>query len=178
MDKLVKGITKDGFMRVYALDATETVNQANLYHKLSPVAAAALGRLISAGLMMGASLKEEDGTVTLQIKCDGPLNMLVVVANSHGEVKGYVENPIVDIPLKENGKLDVGGAIGNGVLGVIKDLKLKEPYVGQVPLQTGEIGDDIAFYFMQSEQVPSVVALGVLVDRDYSIKCAEGLSFR
>ena len=174
MDKLVKGITKDGFMRVYALDATETVNQANLYHKLSPVAAAALGRLISAGLMMGASLKEEDGTVTLQIKCDGPLNMLVVVANSHGEVKGYVEKPIVDIPLKENGKLDVGGAIGNGVLGVIKDLKLKEPYVGQVPLQTGEIGDDIAFYFMQSEQVPSVVALGVLVDRDYSIKCAGG----
>ena len=174
MDKLVKGITKDGFMRVYALDATETVNRANLYHKLSPVAAAALGRLISAGLMMGGSLKEEDGTVTLQIKCDGPLNMLVVVANSHGEVKGYVENPIVDIPLKENGKLDVGGAVGNGVLGVIKDLKLKEPYVGQVPLQTGEIGDDIAFYFMQSEQVPSVVALGVLVDRDYSIKCAGG----
>ena len=174
MDKLVKGITKDGFMRVYALDATETVNRANLYHKLSPVAAAALGRLISAGLMMGGSLKEEDGTVTLQIKCDGPLNMLVVVANSHGEVKGYVENPIVDIPLKENGKLDVGGAVGNGVLGVIKDLKLKEPYVGQVPLQTGEIGDDIAFYFMQSEQVTSVVALGVLVDRDYSIKCAGG----
>lgn len=173
-DKLTKAITKDGFLRIYAVDATETVNKARDYHQLAPVCSAALGRLLSAGLMMGAMLKGDDPTLTLQIKGDGPIGMIVAVSDSKGNVKGYCSNPIVDIPLKKNGKLDVGTAVGNGMLGVIKDLKMREPYIGQVPLQTGEIGDDIAYYYMQSEQTPSVVALGVLVDRDYSVKCAGG----
>lgn len=173
-DKLAKAITKDGFLRIYAVDATETVNTAQKYHSLSPVCSAALGRLISAGLMMGGMLKGDDPTLTLQIKGDGPIGMLVAVSDSKGNVKGYCANPQADVPLKQNGKLDVGGAIGSGMLGVIKDLKMREPYIGQVPLQTGEIGDDIAFYYMQSEQTPSVVALGVLVDRDYSVKYAGG----
>lgn len=174
-DKLLKAITKDGFLRIYALDATETVETARKYHGLSPVCSAALGRLMSAGLMMGGMLKGDDPTLTLQVKGDGPIGMIVSVSDSKGNVKGYCSNPLADVPLKENGKLDVGGAIGSGMLGVIKDLKMREPYIGQVPLQTGEIGDDIAYYYMQSEQTPSVVALGVLVDRDYSIKCAGGL---
>lgn len=173
-DKLLKAITKDGFLRIYAIDTKNTVNQAQKYHSLSPVCAAALGRLMTAGILMGTKMKGDDPTLTLQVKGDGPIGLMVVVANSKGEVKGYCSNPIIDIPLKENGKLDVGTAVGHGMLGVIKDLKMKEPYVGQVPLQTGEIAEDIAYYYMQSEQVPSVVALGVLVDRDYSIKSAGG----
>lgn len=173
-DKLAKAITKDGFLRIYAVDATETVNKAQKFHSLSAVCSAALGRLLAAGLMMGGMLKGDDPTLTLQIKGDGPIGMLVAVSDSKGNVKGYCANPLVDVPLKPNGKLDVGGAVGNGMLGVVKDLKMREPYIGQVPLQTGEIGDDIAFYYMQSEQTPSVVALGVLVDRDYSVKCAGG----
>ncbi|MCI5892233.1 MAG: Hsp33 family molecular chaperone HslO [Clostridiales bacterium] len=173
-DKLAKAITKDGYLRIYAVDATETVNAAQRYHSLSPVCSAALGRLLAAGLMMGGMLKGDDPTLTLQIKGDGPIGMLVAVSDSKGNVKGYCANPQADVPLKPNGKLDVGAAVGSGMLGVVKDLKLREPYIGQVPLQTGEIGDDIAFYYMQSEQTPSVVALGVLVDRDYSIKCAGG----
>ena len=173
-DKLIKAITKDGFLRIYAVRTTETVETARKYHSLSPVSAAALGRLMTAGLMMGAMLKGDEPTLTLQVRGDGPLGMMAAVADSKGSVKGYCANPVVDMPLNDKGKLDVGGAVGSGVLGIIKDLKMKEPYIGQVPLQTGEIGDDIAFYFMQSEQTPSVVALGVLVDRDYSIKCAGG----
>ncbi|HIV85546.1 MAG TPA: Hsp33 family molecular chaperone HslO [Candidatus Monoglobus merdigallinarum] len=175
MDRLIKGITKNGFLRIYAVDTTETVNRAVTYHGLSPVCAAALGRLMTAGVMMGEMLKGNEPTLTLQVKGDGPIGLMVSVSDSFGSVKGYCENPAVDIPLNAKGKLDVGGAVGkNGVLGVIKDLKMKEPYIGQVPLSTGEIGDDIAFYFMQSEQTPSVVSLGVLVDVDYSIKCAGG----
>lgn len=173
-DKLIKAITKDGFLRIYAVRTTETVETARKYHSLSPVSAAALGRLMTAGLMMGAMLKGDEPTLTLQVRGDGPLGMMAAVADSKGSVKGYCANPVVDMPLNDKGKLDVGGAVGSGVLGIIKDLKMKEPYIGQVPLQTGEIGDDIAFYFMQSEQTPSVVAFGVLVDRDYSIKCAGG----
>lgn len=173
-DKLIKAITKGGFLRIYAVRTTETVETARKYHSLSPVSAAALGRLMTAGLMMGAMLKGDEPTLTLQVRGDGPLGMMAAVADSKGSVKGYCANPVVDMPLNDKGKLDVGGAVGSGVLGIIKDLKMKEPYIGQVPLQTGEIGDDIAFYFMQSEQTPSVVALGVLVDRDYSIKCAGG----
>lgn len=123
---------------------------------------------------MGGELKEDNAKLTLQMSGDGPLGRIIVCANSKGEVKGYVGNPQADMPLNEKGKLDVGGAIGKGTLSVIKDLGLKEPYIGQVEIQTGEIGDDLAYYFMQSEQVPSVVALGVLVDRDLSVKCAGG----
>lgn len=173
-DILTKAITKDGFLKISAVVSTETAEQARKFHNTSPVATAALGRLLSAGLLMGSELKEENSKLTLQMKGDGPLKNVLVAANSKGEVKGYVENPLVDMPLKPNGKLDVGGAIGKGTLCVIKDLCLKEPYIGQVAIQTGEIGDDLAYYFMQSEQVPSVVALGVLVDRDYSVKCAGG----
>lgn len=174
MDKLTKAVSKDGFLRMYAVVTTDTVRQAQKYHGLSPVATAALGRLLSAGSMMGAMLKTDDASLTLQMKGDGPLKNVVVVANAKGMVKGYVANPDVDIPLNDKGKLDVGGAIGKGTLSVIKDLKMKEPYVGQLELQTGEVGDDLAYYFAQSEQVPSVVALGVLVDRDYTAMCSGG----
>lgn len=173
-DILTRAITKDGFFKISAVVSTETAEQARKFHNTMPVATAALGRLLSAGLLMGSELKEENSKLTIQMKGDGPLKNVLVAANSKGEVKGYVDNPLVDIPLKENGKLDVGGAIGRGTLCVIRDLGLKEPYIGQVAIQTGEIGDDIAYYFMQSQQVPSVVALGVLVDRDYSVKCSGG----
>lgn len=173
-DTLTKAITKDGFFKISAVISTETVNRAQQYHQTMPTASAALGRLLTAGLMMADGLKEEDATLTLQLRGDGPLGMLAVVADSKGGVKGYVTNPAADLPLKENGKLDVGSGVGKGTLSVIRDLKMKEPYIGQIPIQTGEIGDDLAYYFMQSEQIPSVVALGVLVDRDYSISCAGG----
>lgn len=173
-DILTRGITKDGFFKISTVVATESVEQARQYHNTSPVATAALGRLLSAAFLMGGELKEDKARLTLQMKGDGPLGTVFAAANSKGEVKGYVGNPLADLPLKPNGKLDVGGAIGGGTLCVIKDLCLKEPYIGQVAIQTGEVGDDLAYYFMQSEQVPSVVALGVLVDRDYSVKCAGG----
>lgn len=174
-DILTKAMTKDGFFKIAAAVTTETVNAAHNFHQTMPVASAALGRLLTASLLMADNLKEKDASLTLQMRGDGPLGTLVVVADSHGGVKGYVANPTADLPLKENGKLDVGGGIGRGTLGVIRDLKLKEPYIGQVPIQTGEIGDDLAYYFMQSEQIPSVVSLGVLVDRDYSIASSGGL---
>lgn len=173
-DQLTKAITKDGFFKISAAVTTQAVNQAHMYHSTMPVASAALGRLLTAGFLMADSLKEENASLTLQMRGDGPLGTLVVVADSKGGAKGYVANPGADIPLKENGKLDVGAAVGRGTLSVIRDLKLKEPYIGQIPIQTGEIGDDLAYYFMQSEQIPSVVGLGVLVARDYSIQCSGG----
>ena len=173
-DKLTRAITKDGFFKISAVVSTETVEQSRKFHNSSPVATAALGRLLTAGLLMGGELKEDNAKLTLQMSGDGPLGRVIVSANSKGEVKGYAENPQIDMPLNEKGKLDVGGAIGKGTLSIIKDLGLKEPYIGQVAIQTGQVGDDLAYYFMQSEQVPSVVALGVLVDRDFSVKCAGG----
>ena len=161
MDILTKAVTKDGFMRIYAVNSKETAEKARIIHGTSPVVTAALGRTLTAGILMGSMLKEENADLTLQIKGGGPLGLMIVVAKQGGFVKGYVENPVVDLPLNSKGKLDVGGAVGtDGYLSVIKDLKMKEPYIGRVPLQTGEIGDDIAFYYAQSEQVPSVVALG------------------
>lgn len=173
-DKLTRAITKDGFFKISAAVTTDTVEQSRVFHNSSPVATAALGRLLTAGLLMSGELKEDKAKLTLQMSGDGPLGRIIVCANSKGEVKGYVGNPQADMPLNEKGKLDVGGAIGKGTLSVIKDLGLKEPYIGQVEIQTGEIGDDLAYYFMQSEQVPSVVALGVLVNCDLSVKCAGG----
>lgn len=173
-DKLTKAITKDGFFKISAVVSTETTEQARKFHNSTPVATAALGRLLTAGLLMGEELKEENAKLTLQVSGNGSLGRVIVCANSHGEVKGYAEHPDADLPLKPNGKLDVGGAVGRGTLSVIKDLCLKEPYIGQVAIQTGEIAEDLAYYFMQSEQVPSVVSLGVLVDRDFSVKCAGG----
>ncbi len=175
MDKITKAVTKNGLIRIYAVNTKETVNKAQMFHQTTPLATAALGRLLTGALLMGSMMKEEDSSITLQLKGSGPLGRVLAVADSKGSAKGYVENPLADLPLKRAGKLDVGNGIGkDGYLTVVKDLKLKEPYIGQVPLQTGEIGDDLAFYFAQSEQVPSLVALGVLVDRDYSVKQAGG----
>lgn len=175
MDILTKAVTKDGFIRIYAVNSKNTTNEAQKIHSTSPVVTAALGRLVTAGMLMGAMQKDENIDLTLQIKGGGPAGLMIVVAKHDGYVKGYVENPLVDLPLNSKGKLDVGGAVGTaGYLSVIKDLKLKEPYIGKVPLKTGEIGDDIAFYFAQSEQVPTAVALGVLVDKDLSVKASGG----
>lgn len=173
-DILTRAITKDGFLKIAAVVTTDVVNKAHAYHQTMPAATAALGRLLTADLLMAAELKEEAAGITLQMRGDGPLGTLVAVADSSGGVKGYVANPLADLPLRPDGKINVGGAVGKGTLNVIRDLKMKEPYIGQVPIQTGEIGDDLAYYFMQSEQIPSVVALGVLVDRDYTVKCAGG----
>ncbi len=175
MDLLTKAVTKDKFMRIYFVNCKETVECARKFHNLSPLSSAALGRTLAAGHLMGAMLKNEEATVTIQFKGDGEAGIILVVADGMGGVKGYIENPYAELPLNKQGKLDVGGAVGkNGFLSVIRDLKMKEPYIGQVPIQTGEIGDDMAFYFAQSEQVPSVVGLGVLVDKDISIAEAGG----
>ena len=175
MDKLTKAVTKDGFIRIYAVNSKETVSEAQKIHQASPVITAALGRTLTGAMLMGAMQKDENIDLTLQVKGLGPAGLIITVAKHDGFVKGYVENPFVDLPLNSKGKLDVGAAVGtDGYLSVVKDLKLKEPYIGKVPLQTGEIGDDLAFYFAQSEQVPTAVALGVLVDKDLSVKAAGG----
>ncbi len=173
-DKLTKAVTKNGLIRICAVNSKNIVQAAHDYHKTLPLATAALGRLLTGAVIMGSMMKEENSSITLQLHGDGPLGRVLAVANSKGEVKGYVENPFANLPLNRFGKIDVGSGVGNGYMSVVKDLRLKEPYIGQVPIQTGEIGDDLAFYFAQSEQVPSLVALGVLVDRDYSVKQAGG----
>lgn len=176
MGYILRATAQNGDVRLFMAITTDIVERAREIHNLSPIASAALGRFLTAGSIMGTMLKGEKDKLTLSINGGGPAGGMVVSANQSGNVKGYISNPEVDLPLKENGKLDVGGAIGiNGTLNVIKDLGLKEPYVGQVPIATGEIGDDITYYFAASEQVPSAVALGVLVDRDLSIKSAGGL---
>jgi molecular chaperone Hsp33 len=176
MNYILRATAKDGEVRIFAAITTEMVEKARATHNLSPTASAALGRLITAGSIMGIMLKSEKDTLTLSMNGGGEAGSLVVVANSNGNVKGYISNPFVDPPLNSKGKLDVGGAIGiDGTLNVIKDLGLKEPYSSQVPIRTGEIGDDIAYYFTVSEQVPSAVVLGVQVDTDVTIKSAGGL---
>ena len=174
-DYIVRAVTFDGAVRCSAAVTTNMADEARRLHSLSPTASAALGRLLTAVSMMGNMMKGEDDRLTVQIDGKGPIGRLTAVSDSEGMVKGYVDNPLVDLPLKD-GKLDVGGAVGtDGLLGIIQDLGLKEPYVGKVPLVSGEIGDDIAFYYAKSEQIPSVVALGVLVDVDMSVKAAGGL---
>lgn len=175
-DKLIRAIAKDGMIRIFATETTELVDEASKIHDCTPTAAAALGRMLTAGTMMGAMLKSDKEVVTLQINGGGMAKGVTVTAYSDCSVKGYIGNPHVDLPLNtENGKLNVGEAIGkNGGLTVIKDLGLKDPYVGQVPIYSGEIAEDLAYYFTASEQIPSAVALGVLVDRDHSIKKAGG----
>lgn len=156
------------------VDTTDIVNVAEQYHKTSAVVTAALGRLLTAASMMGNMLKTEDGTLTLRIAGEGPIGNIVAASDSNGNVRGYVTNPVVEIPLNPKGKLDVGGAIGNGTLYVIKDLGMKEPYVGQIPLTTGEVAEDITAYYAISEQIPTVCALGVLVNPDLTVKAAGG----
>ena len=173
-DRIVRATAAQEHIRTFAVDSTETVAKARGLHMTFPVVTAALGRLLSAGAMMGSMMKGEDDLITLTMKGDGPLGSLTVTADSHGNVKGFPGNPSVDIPprvdpVRGTQKLDVGGAIGNGMLTVSMDLGLKEPYNGQVELQTGEIGDDLAYYFTVSEQTPSAVALGVMIDKDSSV---------
>lgn len=175
MGKLIRCITSDGAIMATAVDTTDIVAQAEQYHKTSAVVTAALGRLLTAASMMGNMLKGKDDSLTLRIKGDGPVGAIVAVSDSNGDVRGYAVNPVVEIPLNEKGKLDVSGCIGkNGTLFVIKDLGLKEPYNGFVPLMTGEIAEDITAYYAESEQIPTVCALGVLVNPDLTVKQAGG----
>lgn len=173
-DYMVRAVGAQAQIRAFACTARELVEKAREIHNTSPVATAALGRLLSAGVMMGSMLKGEQDLLTLQIKGDGPLKGIIVTADAHGKVKGYVSVPDVILPANAMGKLDVAGAVGQGTLSVIKDMGLKEPYVGQTMLQTGEIGDDLTYYFATSEQVPSSVGLGVLMEKNNTVKQAGG----
>ena len=172
-DYIVRATAGEGQVRAFAATTRELVEEARGRHNTSPVATAALGRLLTAGTMMGSMMKNDTDVLTLQIKADGPLAGITVTADANGNVKGYVENPDVVIPPK-NGKLDVGGAVGIGLLNVIKDMGLKEPYVGQTILVTSEIAEDLTYYFANSEQVPSSVGLGVLMNKDNTVRCAGG----
>ena len=172
-DYIVRATAGNTQIRAFAASTTELVEQARQRHNTSPVASAALGRLLTGGVMMGSMMKNPTDILTLQVKCGGPIGGLTVTADSQGKVKGYVNNPDVLLPPK-NGKLDVGGALGAGFLNVIKDMGLKEPYSGQTVLQTGEIAEDLTYYFATSEQVPSSVGLGVLMEKDNTVKCAGG----
>ena len=174
MDYLVRATAADAQIRGFAVTTRETVETARAFHNTSPVATAALGRLLTAGTMRGVMMKGEKDVLTLQVRGDGPIGGLTVTADSRGHVKGYAVHPEVILHARADGKLDVGGAVGNGVLSVIKDLGMKEPYVGQCELQTGEIGDDLTYYFATSEQVPSSVGLGVLMNRDNTVRQAGG----
>lgn len=174
MGKLFRTITSDGLVMATAVDTTDIVAKAEQIHGTSAVATAALGRLLTAASMMGNMLKSDNNTITLKVAGDGPLGNVVAVSDSNGDVRGYVTNPIVEIPLNSKGKLDVGGAVGKGNLYVLKDLGMKEPYHGLVPLVSGEIAEDITYYYATSEQIPTVCALGVLVNPDLTVKSAGG----
>ena len=175
MDKLVRAISSDGSVQAVAVSTREMTERARNIHTTLPVATAALGRALAAASMMGNALKGEGASLTLQIKGGGPLGTVLAVSDSEGNVRGYVQNPHVDIPLRPDGKLDVGSAVGfDGNLTVIKDIGMKEPYIGSVQLLGGEIAEDLAAYFVESEQSPTACALGVLVDRDQSVKVAGG----
>lgn len=173
-DYLVRATAADAQVRAFAVTARDTVEKARSAHNTSPVMTAALGRLLCAGAMMGSMMKGEADILTLQVQGDGPAGGLTVTADSRGRVKGYAVNPQVILPPNSQGKLDVGGAVGAGSLRVIKDLGLKEPYVGQTQLQTGEIAEDLTYYFAASEQVPSSVGLGVLMEKNNTVKQAGG----
>ena len=174
-DYLVRGMSMDGFVKVVAIRSTELVRRGAQIHKTTPNATAAFGRALTAASMMGNMQKVENGSMTLQIKGDGPIGNIVCVSDPVGNVRGYVYEPRVPLVEKYPGKLDVGATVGtDGMLTVIRDLQMKEPYVGSVPLVSGEIGDDVTAYFAQSEQTPTACALGVLVDTDQSVKVAGG----
>lgn len=175
MGKIVRYITEDGSAFVIAADTTDMVGMAEQIHKTSAVNTAALGRLMTAASMMGDMLKGKDDSITLRMNGGGPAGSLIAVADSEGNARGYVQNPVVEIPLNEKGKLDVKGTVGtNGYLYVMKDIGLKEPYVGQTEIISGEIAEDITNYFVSSEQTPSVCALGVLVNPDLTVAAAGG----
>lgn len=173
-DYIVRVTAANAAIRAFAVTGRELVETARKAHDTSPVVTAALGRLMMGGVMMGAMLKGENDLLTLQVSGDGPIKGMTVTADARGNVKGYAIEPQVMLPPNAAGKLDVGGAVGNGMLRVIKDMGLKEPYVGQTVLQTGEIAEDLTYYFATSEQVPSCVGLGVLMEKDNTVKQAGG----
>ena len=174
-DRIVRAISTDGMVQAAAICSRDLTERARQIHKTLPVATAALGRTLAAASMMGNALKSDGASLTLQFKGGGPLGTVLAVSDNEGNVRGYVTNPHVDIPLRKDGKLDVGTAVGHeGTLTVIKDLHMKEPYVGTIDLLGGEIAEDVAGYFVESEQIPTSCALGVLVDRDQSVKAAGG----
>ena len=174
-DRLVRAISKDGFVKAVAVSTRDLTERARQIHKTLPVGTAALGRTLAAASMMGNALKSDGSSLTLQIKGDGPLGKILAVSDNQGNVRGTIDNPAVDIPLRSDGKLDVGTAVGmDGTLTVIRDLNMKEPYVGSVGLLGGEIAEDLAAYFVESEQIPTACGLGVLVDRDQSVLTAGG----
>ena len=174
-DRIVRAISTDGMVQAAAICSRDLTERARQIHKTLPVATAALGRTLAAASMMGNALKSDGASLTLQFKGGGPLGTVLAVSDNEGNVRGYVTNPHVDIPLRKDGKLDVGTAVGHeGTLTVIKDLHMKEPYVGTIDLLGGEIAEDVAGYFVESEQIPTACALGVLVDRDQRVKAAGG----
>ena len=178
-DYMVRAMSKDGYVKAVAIRSTELVRRGAQIQKTTPTATAALGRALTAASMMGNMQKIENGSVTLQFKGGGPLGTILCVSDAMGNVRGYVQNPAISLLEKYQGKLDVGAAVGtNGMLTVIRDLQMKEPYVGSVELVSGEIADDVTAYFAQSEQTPTACALGVLVDRDQSVKVAGGYLFQ
>ena len=175
MGKIVRTLSKDGLVMCCAVDSTDAVARMEQIHKTSAVVTAAEGRLLTAASIMGTMLKSTKDSVTLRMEGDGPVGMLIAVSDGTGNVKGYVEHPVVELPPRADGHLNVGAAVGkDGTLDVIRDLGMREPYIGQVPLTSGEIAEDITTYFAISEQVPTVCALGVLVDKDLSVRCAGG----
>ena len=173
-DYIVRATAAEGSIRAFAITSRHLVEVARVDHDTSPVITAALGRLLSGAAMMGTMMKGEKDLLTIQIQCGGPAKGFTVTADANGHVKGFPNVPDVELPLNAQGKLDVGGALGLGVMSVIKDMGLKEPYVGQIALQTGEIAEDLTYYFATSEQVPSAVGLGVLVNPDRSVRQAGG----
>ena len=175
MNKVLTAIDKSGSFRVYLAISTKLVQEALNIHNTTPLATAALGRVLTGAGMMGLMLKNERDKLTLIFKGDGPARQILATADGKGNVKGYIADPGVDLPLKENGKLDVGGAIGRGELTVVKDLGLKEPYVGTVSLVSGEIAEDLTSYYYISEQQNTAISLGVKIERDYSVGCAGGM---
>ena len=174
-DRIIRAVTCDGAIKILAMTARETVDEARRIHDLTPLTSAALGRTLVAASLLGNDLKGENDTITVRIDSDGPIGSIVAVSDSLGYVRGYCKNPQADLPVRESDrKIDVSGGVGNGTLSIIKDLGMKEPYIGQTQLVSGEIAEDITAYLATSEQIPSVCALGVLVERDWSIRAAGG----
>jgi len=175
MSKILRAMTKDGSARIFVINSTDIVNKAMKYHETAPTAAAALGRTLTAASLMGSTLKNKGDSLSVNFRGDGPCGHILGISDYMGNVKGYIQNPHTDIERKPNGKLDVGTAVGKGTLVVIKDMGEKEPYNGIVPITTGEIAEDITHYFAESEQIPTLCALGVLVNPDMTCKAAGGV---